>query len=27
MPLALLINADQYDFVFIRVDSVDDILR
>jgi hypothetical protein len=27
MPLPLLINADQHDFVFGPVDSVDDIPR
>ena len=26
MPLSFLINADQHDFVFVPVDSVDDIL-
>jgi hypothetical protein len=25
MPLSFLINADQHDFVFVPVDSVDDI--
>ena len=27
MPLPFLIDADQHDLVFIRVDSVDDVLR
>ena len=27
MPLTLLIDADQYELVFIRVDSINDVLR